>query len=284
MRFGASLESLAPRVLEGGRAELAAVLADVAAALRACGLDLVEFPLDALLVYPAILTPDALALIRSHADAHGFGFGAHLPYMWLDLAALNEDIRRASVSAVVGAAELARPLAPAHYTLHPVGERLGSLARSAWTQRERDYFRGRMLERSRRSLEEIAAAIGRDRLYVENLESLPAEVAFDVAVDAGLGLCLDTGHALLQGEDPAHLLARHGDRVGVVHLHDVRREGGALCDHRPLGSGILDLSTLRRALEEARFQGTMVLEMNDLSDTRASVQALRVFRQRRQSR
>ena len=69
-----------------------------------------------------------------------------------------------------------------------------------------------------------------------------------------LGLCLDTGHALYAGADPAALVARHADRLEHLHLKDVSAPrlaaaradrldfwaaiaGGIFC---PVGDGSLD--------------------------------------------
>jgi|SRR5215207_409352 len=91
-----------------------------------------------------------------------------------------------------------------------------------------------------------------------------------------LGLCVDTGHALFAGEDPAATLGRYGDRVGHVHLKDVdaavrervvaERIGfwsaialGIFC---PVGDGMLDLDGLRRALGAAGYAGFATIEQD----------------------
>jgi inosose dehydratase len=53
-----------------------------------------------------------------------------------------------------------------------------------------------------------------------------------------MGLCLDTGHYAFGGGDPAQALARYGDRVGYVHLKDVR--GQALADARARGLSFME--------------------------------------------
>ena len=74
--------------------------------------------------------------------------------------------------------------------------------------------------------------------------------------ETDLGLCLDTGHALYAGSDPATLIHRHRGRLEHLHIKDVSpgpRPGnfwdavraGTFC---PIGDGLLDLDALRRAL------------------------------------
>lgn len=35
------------------------------------------------------------------------------------------------------------------------------------------------------------------------------------------GVCMDTGHLLVRGEEPAGFAGRYGDRIGEIHLHGV---------------------------------------------------------------
>jgi inosose dehydratase len=89
-----------------------------------------------------------------------------------------------------------------------------------------------------------------------------------------LGLCLDTGHALLGGIDPAELARGAGGRLVHLHLKDVdpavlarlRRgeldvdeawEQGLFC---PLGEGEVDLAGFLSLPEVRAFGGWVVLE------------------------
>jgi hypothetical protein len=50
------------------------------------------------------------------------------------------------------------------------------------------------------------------------------------------GLCMDTGHLLLEDKNPAEYFRTYRDRIGEVHLHGIDREkaalDGRLADHR----------------------------------------------------
>jgi inosose dehydratase len=90
-----------------------------------------------------------------------------------------------------------------------------------------------------------------------------------------LELCLDTGHALLAGDDPHALVERHRTRVAHLHLKDVsptvkaRRlgfwdavEAGVFC---PVGDGLLDLARLAETL--SGYSGFATVEQDRRPDS-----------------
>lgn len=91
-----------------------------------------------------------------------------------------------------------------------------------------------------------------------------------------LEICLDTGHLLIGGTDPVELARRHPERVGHVHLKDVRaavaevvRGGQISYTHAvgagmyvPLGDGDIDVPALVRILARAGYAGWYVLEQD----------------------
>jgi inosose dehydratase len=95
-----------------------------------------------------------------------------------------------------------------------------------------------------------------------------------------IGLCLDTGHLLIGGGDPVAVARRHPERIGHVHLKDVRADwaervrAGAVTYtaavaagmYVPLGQGDVDLAAIVSALEDAGYQGWYVLEQDTVLD------------------
>ena len=93
------------------------------------------------------------------------------------------------------------------------------------------------------------------------------------AIPAGeLGLCLDSGHALYAGDDPAELIRRHARRLEHLHLKDVAAPvlarglgfwdavaAGVFC---PVGDGALELAGVRAALDEAGYAGFATVEQD----------------------
>jgi inosose dehydratase len=91
-------------------------------------------------------------------------------------------------------------------------------------------------------------------------------------------LCLDTGHLLIGGGDPVALAKSHPDRIGHVHLKDVRldlarevqrgtksyTEAVSERMYVPLGAGDVDIAAIVRSLEGAGYQGWYVLEQDTI--------------------
>ena len=97
---------------------------------------------------------------------------------------------------------------------------------------------------------------------------------------SGIPLCLDTGHLLIGGTDPAELAREAAARIGHVHLKDVtaavaqKVAGGEISYtqgvagglYRPLGQGDIDVAGVVGALEAAGYQGWYVLEQDTILD------------------
>jgi inosose dehydratase len=114
--------------------------------------------------------------------------------------------------------------------------------------------------------------------YIET----PDEVArlLDAIPGEEMGLCLDTGHLAFGGGDPARALEVYGDRVGYVHLKDLRRE--RLADARQrglsfmqavredvfceLGRGDANVEAVVRGLVARGYGGWVIVEQDRIVD------------------
>jgi inosose dehydratase len=97
---------------------------------------------------------------------------------------------------------------------------------------------------------------------------------------SAIPLCLDTGHLLIGGTDPAELARTAADRIGHVHLKDVTAsvaqkvasgaisyaEGVSGGLYRPLGQGDVDVAGVVAALQAADYGGWYVLEQDVILD------------------
>jgi inosose dehydratase len=117
---------------------------------------------------------------------------------------------------------------------------------------------------------------------------------------SGISLCLDTGHLLIGGTDPATVAAQAPERIAHVHFKDVdarlarRVQDGRLTYtqgvregmYRPLGSGDVDVAAIVGSLRGRAYDGWYVLEQDTilteeprgegpLADVRASADHLR---------
>ncbi|SDT41950.1 2-keto-myo-inositol dehydratase [Friedmanniella luteola] len=87
-------------------------------------------------------------------------------------------------------------------------------------------------------------------------------------------LCLDTGHAVFAGDDPLSLARTYADRVGHVHLKDVRpdvittvREQGLSFQEAVEagvftvpGDGVIDFVPILQTLADSDYRGWLVVE------------------------
>ncbi|HEY0803963.1 MAG TPA: sugar phosphate isomerase/epimerase [Pseudonocardiaceae bacterium] len=91
-----------------------------------------------------------------------------------------------------------------------------------------------------------------------------------------IALCLDTGHLMIGGSDPAKLAAEVPDRIAHTHLKDVDAGMAALVRsgkitysaavaegmYRPLGEGDANIAAIITTLEAAGYDGWYVLEQD----------------------
>ena len=138
-----------------------------------------------------------------------------------------------------------------------------------------------------RSLTEVCKLLDPRDLCVENLESPSFDIALPLVEQHGASICLDVGHLAYgfgreDGDgDAFDFLARHGDRIREVHLHDFVNEsvGGRIHtrDHLPLGRGQMDTVAFLRKLEEMGFDGPVILEVDSKPDLEESLEQVRAF-------
>jgi sugar phosphate isomerase/epimerase len=80
----------------------------------------------------------------------------------------------------------------------------------------------------------------------------------------GIGICLDTGHAFLQGDLPDAIETVGGDLV-TTHVHDNRGKGD---DHLVPFDGIIDWPTALMSFEKVGYDGVMMFELDNTSTAR----------------
>jgi inosose dehydratase len=107
-----------------------------------------------------------------------------------------------------------------------------------------------------------------------------------------VGICFDSGHALVGGGDPVEVAQLCGDRIEHLHLKDVDGTvlarvasgelsvedawaGGLFC---PFGAGIVDLAAVHA--EFADFDGWVVLEQDRVAVAPSDLEAVRAVEAR----
>jgi inosose dehydratase len=85
-------------------------------------------------------------------------------------------------------------------------------------------------------------------------------------MDPRMGICLDIGHTLRDGQDPAVDIKRYAKRIFDIHIKD---EDKATKEGKPLemGRGLIDIPKVVTALRKIKFSGKCSLEYEkDMKD------------------
>ncbi len=122
---------------------------------------------------------------------------------------------------------------------------------------------------ARQSMEQLLPIAAENQVVIalENLTSAGTSVEAlmtlldDVQAGQWGGICLDVGHANLEG-DVVEILRRSEPRLSHLHLHD---NDGSGDHHRPPGEGSLDWPAIYQAIEELHFNGHGAVEIRDYS-------------------
>jgi sugar phosphate isomerase/epimerase len=190
--------------------------------------------------------------IRRELEARGLGVVGHTAY-YLPVASAFEGVRRAAVAELRHCLEVFAEVGAKWMNIHP--DRYAPMHdRAFYIERDLQSLR-ELMEVSRQTgvglmIENLPGDFNTVEQLGELLEPLPA-----------LGLHLDIGHAnlLVERNTTEALLARYGNRLRHVHLHD--NKGGSADLHLPLGAGTMDVPRQVRALKAAGYDGTITLEV-----------------------
>jgi sugar phosphate isomerase/epimerase len=105
-----------------------------------------------------------------------------------------------------------------------------------------------------------------------------------LAEEFDLSICLDTGHVLAGFPgwfDFFEVVERLLPRLAEIHLHDCKKmptgERGYGEDHKPLGSGDLELGRFLDRLQTAGFKGPLVFELS-VDEALVSLQVVKSIR------
>lgn len=79
------------------------------------------------------------------------------------------------------------------------------------------------------------------------------------SLDHRIGLCIDIGHTIRIGLDPAEKIKKYADRLYDIHLKDVTK-AAADGETLELGRGIIDIPGVIKALKKIHYTGVLALE------------------------
>ena len=216
---------------------------------------------------PGFLPEDA-AGIRSVLGEHDLSLlGGFTPLVLHDPARREQELGRVrATAALFGAAGAST------FVSCPVMDEDWSLPRPL-DREEHDH-----LVRMLGEVDTICADHGLRQVLHPHLQTV-VETSSDVhrvLDDCDVAWCLDTGHLAIGGTDPVDFARQAADRVGHVHLKDVRMdlvprmldrstsimEGVQAGLFPPLGQGDLDLAEVVLTLERVGYEGWYVIEQD----------------------
>lgn len=281
MKIGATTIPLAGWVADPRRPQQSRAhrLAAIRQLVTDYDLSAVELSLDLGIIFPQVFTADLYAAVAGVQQELGFVCTVHLPFLWLDLASLNEPIRRTSIDCLRQAIQLTQAVEVLTYVVHLWGLTTIQVYSLLQHPAQRQAVMGAVMAQAERSLAELCEILDPQDVCVENLESPPFDVVLPLVERYGTSICLDVGHLAWQRDSELEFLARHGRRIREVHLHDAvtaANEGaGGTRDHLALGRGELDHRAFLDELEKRGYEGTVILEVNSQEDLKESVNQTR---------
>lgn len=292
MRFGIMTMQKSALIPSGESAgEALAALAGfdhaaLAQRLYALGFNPVELGGDMPLFLPDTLAPptvERLRQLQAHSDV---AYTVHLPLWSVEPSTPLAAVRHGSVNAVVDTIRATQSLDPEVYVLHATGALAAEFYRMDLPDMAKGFilrvFQGNAADSLRTILKETG--IPSRKLAIETVE-FPFDFTLELAEDLDLSICLDTGHVLTGFSGPVELfqaLERCLPRLGEIHLHDAPWQGpghviGYGRDHRPLGSGDLDVGRLLDRILEVGFAGPLIFELT-IEEALASLESIRIMR------
>jgi sugar phosphate isomerase/epimerase len=291
MRFGIMTmqrEALVPPGLSGGEV-LAYVAtldhAELAGRLWAEGFDPIELGGDMSLFLPHSFAPDTIDRLGALRAEHGLNYTVHLPLWSVEPSTPLQPVREGSVRALVDIVQCTLPLEPEVYVLHATGALAAEFYRMDLPAAGKGFILQQFQAGARQSLVTLLEQTGvaSRRLAIETIE-FPLDLTAALAEDLDLSLCLDTGHVLAGFSGAVDMMAAVDvclPRLAEVHLHDSPQcsmdEPGYGLDHRPLGTGDLDVEGLLDRLAAAGFEGPLIFELT-LEEALASMEVVRARR------
>ena len=248
--------------------------------LASHGFTLIELGGDLGLFFPQAFAPQSIAGLLSSKQELGLRYTVHLPLWSVEPSTPLAPVRQGSAHAVIESINATRPLEPEVYVLHATGALAAEFYRMRLPETARALILRQFQNNARESIQAILSETGlaSRQLAIETIE-FPLELTVELAEQLDLSMCLDTGHVLSGFSGPVELdlaLEQCLPRLAEIHLHDSPRWRPGQ-DHRPLGTGDLDVPRLLDRLMEANFSGPIIFELR-VEQALASLQVIRAIR------
>lgn len=184
----------------------------------------------------------------------------------LSMASADETSRARAVSETLATLDIARtvsfPYLVTHLGVPDAGGEEALNSRAGAERSLREVARAARGLGVRVALEIIPNVLSTPEALVRWVEDGEEEA------DHGFGICLDTGHAFLQGDLPDAIDVVSGELI-TTHVHD---NHGALDDHLVPFEGRIDWPTAVMTMQKVGYEGVYLLELANTSTPREVLQ------------
>lgn len=187
--------------------------------------------------------------LREIACLDDLSYSVHLP-LDIDPGNANPEKRRQSVGKIVRAIDRFKRLAPSAYILHlPKDSALYDNLIPGWT------------EMTGKSIEEILSStkLSPRNLCIETLD-YPLSLVAGIIEEYDLSVCLDVGHLIRSGEDVMKCWTLWNQRIKVIHLHGVKKNGQDHCDISEMDASLRE-DIFRRMLSDKKTRRILTIEV-----------------------
>jgi sugar phosphate isomerase/epimerase len=201
----------------------------------------------------------------------------HAPFSGLDISSADEDLRTVSVASTKRAVEFCREMACPQLVLHL------SSSPGVKSKASLDKVRAFAIE----SLDEITDYAHKNsvEILLENMVIHPNHLRMGSQVqellelvsrfqERGIGVCIDTGHSLLNKQDPSEDIRQAGRHLRSLHIND---NDGITDSHLVPGRGIIDWPAVYNALKDVEYTGVFLFELYGYEVVRETIEQAKAY-------
>ena len=198
-------------------------------------------------------------------ESYGLKNIIHAPFSDVNIASLNERLRRPMLQLIFNTLEIAQKMGSLLVVLHP--GHFSPLSKRFLRTYEKVHKRS--LEEIDRVAQKLDIKVGLENMPAfPILDGLTPERLYELIDGTDLYITFDVGHLNTVNSEFEEFIDLLGDRIIHVHLHD---NDGKNDNHLPLGEGSIDWNALIRNLPKDITWG---IEMESLRDLEKSLKYL----------
>lgn len=250
------------------------------------GFRTIELGGDLALFLPMIFDQNSIERLSEVKEELDLTYTAHIPLWSVEPSTPLEPVRKGSVDAIVDFIRSVHPLNPEVYIFHATGALAAEFYHMNLPKIAKAFILQQFLAKATESLRWILTETGihSREIAIETIE-FPLDLTLKLAEELDLSICLDTGHVLsgFSGDVTVEdALEASLSRLAEVHLHDGPQHNPDQeiiygQDHRPLGTGDLNLGFVLDRLVSADFNGPVVFELQ-LHEAMESLDVIKTIR------